>query len=573
MDRRVIAAITNILNQESLLNEKKMQIREARSKRRSVNRHLYLVIEDLLSDYNLPIRPEDALSIYVLNDASEEVYLRLRAILQGSHCNYFNAVCGEILWEHFHDKSFADMALAAYYHELSCPSCNNEYHFAHMCLSICRIYSKYKSQNFDYSSFCSNAINYVAAHLNDSGYLPLFILKGLLKCKECTSEVERTLTTAIEYYREINDHSKCIDYMSCMEKHYSDEKRSSDAQKLRCEMAQEYEKAANTYDWSDSSSAHMIIGQIHSAMNMWSRANVAQSSAERQRLAKRIQPIKQLALEKMQYFQSDPIDLSSSIESMRELIKNSSFERIIANLAYITPLQSIDDLEAKLKQDGFMFSSLFATTVVDGRGRIRCIIPAASNPTPQEKYAILEHRAAEQYSMVADAFIQRYLWLAKEKTVFTAENLRFLVDNNAFIPTDRSESFLKGLVAGFELDLVTAMSILMPQIENAIRCLAEECGAVVYKTSPNGVEECLSLESILRLPEVEACLDENFLFNLKLFFTSDYGYGMRNIISHGLNSDREIQSAHCLAVWWFVLHICCIFSSTLYKRLLEEHSS
>ena len=138
------------------------------------------------------------------------------------------------------------------------------------------------------------------------------------------SEVEKALTNATEYYREINDHSKCIDYMSCMEEHYSDEKHSSDTRKLRCEMAQEYEKAADAYDWSDPSSAHIIIGHIHSAMNMWSRANVAQSSVERQRLAKRIQPVKQLALEKMQCFQSDPIDLSSSIESMRELIQNSS---------------------------------------------------------------------------------------------------------------------------------------------------------------------------------------------------------------------------------------------------------
>lgn len=82
------------------------------------------------------------------------------------------------------------------------------------------------------------------------------------------------------------------------------------------------------------------------------------------------------------------------------------------------------------------------------------------------------------------------------------------------------------LVAGFQLDLITAMSILMPQIENAIRCMVSECGVVVYKNYDDGVEECLSLDVILRLPEVEELFEEDFLFNLKVFFTSDYGFGM-----------------------------------------------
>ena len=66
--------------------------------------------------------------------------------------------------------------------------------------------------------------------------------------------------------------------------------------------------------------------------------------------------------------------------------------------------------------------------------------------------------------------------------------------------------------AGFNLELPTAMHLLMPQIENAIRCLAQECGAVVYKTHKDGVEECLSLESILKTPEVIDCFEETFLF-------------------------------------------------------------
>ncbi len=573
MTQTAIADITSTLNNDRSLLEKRNKICEGRKKRRGVNRHVYLAVEDMLSNLNLPIRPEDELNIYVLSSAPEEVYNRLKSVYHRSTCNYFNAVCGEVLWEHFHDKSFADVALSCYWRELEDPSANDEYFFVQIILSISRIYSKYRARNFDYPSFCNMAIAYVLEHLNETGYYPLFIIRALLKCKTCLPDIENTLKRAIEYYREINDHNKSIDYMECLEQHYVTKKCSNDVQILRCEMAKEYEKNADTLDWSIPANAHAIIQQIHNAMNMWQRANVEQSATERQRLSKRILPIKQLALEKMQYIQSETIDLTSSVEHIRTLIKNSSFEQIIANLAYIIPLQTVDGLKSKIEQEGFMLSSLFATTVIDEGGRIRCIIPAASNPSSQEKYFILEHRAAEEYTMIADAFIKRYIWIAKESISFTAENLRFLVENNAFIPPDRSDSFLKGLLAGFDFDLVTAMSILMPQIENAVRCLAEECGAVVYKTLANGVEECLSMESILKLPEIVECLDEDFLFNLKLFFTSDYGYGMRNIVSHGLDSDKAIQSASCLAVWWFVLHICCLFSPSLHNRLCKQHAA
>ena len=66
------------------------------------------------------------------------------------------------------------------------------------------------------------------------------------------------------------------------------------------------------------------------------------------------------------------------------------------------------------------------------------------------------------------------------------------------------------------------------------------------------------------------CLDETFLFNLRLFYTSDYGFGMRNIVSHSLYSDAELQSSSSLIVWWFTLKVCCMFSTNLLERVSKQ---
>lgn len=182
----------------------------------------------------------------------------------------------------------------------------------------------------------------------------------------------------------------------------------------------------------------------------------------------------------------------------------------------------------------------------------------------------MEHQASEEYTFTANAIITRFVSEAKKKFEFSNDTLKFLVEDNVFIEADRQDTFLNGLVAGFNFELPTAMHLLMPQIEHGIRKMAEECGSIVYKTDKNGVEESLSLERILDLPDVKECLDETFLFNLRLFYTSDYGFGMRNAVCHGLYSDKQLQTAQCLAVWWFSLHICCMYSTKLNERLLPQ---
>ena len=118
-------------------------------------------------------------------------------------------------------------------------------------------------------------------------------------------------------------------------------------------------------------------------------------------------------------------------------------------------------------------------------------------------------------------FATRCLAIAREKWEFTEENLRFLVEDNPFCSRRQKGIFFSKVwlrdFMGRELGL--SMCLLMPQVENAIRVLASNCGAVVYKTDSNGVEEVLSLDSILQQPEIKESVEEKILFNVRVFYT------------------------------------------------------
>lgn len=163
-------------------------------------------------------------------------------------------------------------------------------------------------------------------------------------------------------------------------------------------------------------------------------------------------------------------------------------------------------------------------------------------------------------------FLTRYLYYFKTQFEISSDDIEFIFENNILIPLDRKSTVVKGIMAGFQYDFATSIHLLMPQIENAIRHLAIQCGAVVYKTDKNGIESSLSLESILSCEEICDCLDETLLFNLRLFYTSPYGYGMRNELCHGFLSDEELNSSLGFIVWYFTLRLCCIFSPQ-YLRL------
>jgi len=570
MNASIINDILFVLNNDMPLDDKRVAFMDMRKKKRGHNRLLIDIVCDMIEPYVLPLRHDEPLMIRKI-EFTEKERIQLKTIVLNSKCTYFNAVCGEALWMQKHDIEIARRVLSSYLEELSKPSVTNEHIYTELTVGLCRLYSRCKVKDFDCENFVEKSIRYVKENYDVSGYGILFILNALLDCCENTEQIEKAFEDAISYYESKNILDKAIGFLEDLEDFYKKRKRTKELKAVRIRIAQDEEKFANEYDWGNPEQAHIIISHIHSAMNAWNRADDKAYNAERQRLAKRLDPVKKLSLQAMKRISGGEIDLGEWIDASKQFIEKATLESFIQQLAMIIPLKSYEGAKKDFQKNGCFFSTgLFSSVILDSNGRKKCIIPAALHASKTDMDAILENEASKSYAIYADIYVKRLLYLARKKFEFTEENLRFLVEENIFVPSNHKEAFLKGIVAGFDLDLITSMHLLMPQVECSIRCLAEECGAVVYKTDKQGVEECLSLSSILELPEVVECLDETFLFNLRLFFTSVYGFGMRNEVCHGLHSDSEMQSANCLAVWWFILRVCCTYSKKTLKASLKN---
>ena len=358
----------------------------------------------------------------------------------------------------------------------------------------------------------------------------LHVLQGLLACckekTESKAKIEQTAISAAEYLCNNQNYRLGIALKKFLQSFYRSEKRSSDEQKIIEEIALEYEREAQYLPQDSSAHVARAIATYQDAMNTWSQlSNRVKGTQERKRLARTLEPLKAKRMGMMLTIKSEPVDLSETIKELKQKIQKSTFEEF---LYFFTALLNLESPEILLKEieKSSPLASLFSSQTLDSKGRVINKIPSILDASDDEKKSICEHKASEKYLLATNMFATRCLAIAREKWEFTEENLRFLVEDNLFVPEDRKESFLKGLVAGFRGELGLSMCLLMPQVENAIRVLASNCGAVVYKTDSNGVEEVLSLDSILQQPEIKESVEEKILFNVRVFYTGKNGFNI-----------------------------------------------
>lgn len=572
MNDQTISKVLAIINQSIPLEQAQSMLRQLQTESNECESAFFFKCMHAMSPSILPVDCVDRIKEYVLDRLTSDEFQMLESIVTQTSNTYFRAVCGELVWQSTHNRQIGEIALNAYMQELTSPSYDDEYHFIRISLSICRIYCKVKYQNYDFHSFLSRALNYVSQNAT-SGYLILNLLESLFNCNVEQPQVITALESVIALLEKKCEYNRAADFAEKLYEFYRKAKLKEKGAALRIRIAELYEKETEKYDCSDPRNVHQALRFIQAAMNAWSKVEDKQEAKKRRNLlAKKANPLKALRFKSLKPTSFGPYDITESVNHIRSIIDTSSFEQMLLHLAYLHKLKTQDEYIDKLRSSNYAYLYFASRRILDEHGRLICVLPSLQGASPEDEIALAEYEAGEDHSSSANAFTSRYLYLAQTKYTFTEESIRFLVEGNAFVPNDRKDIFLKGLVAGFNLDLPTAMHLLMPQVENAIRCLAELCGAVVYKTDSKGVEECLSLDSILNLEEVNDCLDPELIFNMRVFYTSHYGIGMRDIISHGLRSDKALQKADCLATWWFTLRLVCQFSFELHKRIHEQES-
>lgn len=118
------------------------------------------------------------------------------------------------------------------------------------------------------------------------------------------------------------------------------------------------------------------------------------------------------------------------------------------------------------------------------------------------------------------------------------------------VPIGRELLFGKALFAGYDQDFVTALHLLVPQIEHMVRVRLKQAGVQTIHLDSNGIENERSLSSLMDLPQTEKIFGSNLTFEIKALFCDPFGPNLRNELAHGLLDDGGCYSSPAIYAWW-----------------------
>jgi hypothetical protein len=155
----------------------------------------------------------------------------------------------------------------------------------------------------------------------------------------------------------------------------------------------------------------------------------------------------------------------------------------------------------------------------DQRGRVKDRTPPAllNDPERQEsaiQSAMLRNASLHRWSMFY-GWLQPAFHKLTEEHSLTEAVLAPIIAHSGMVPPRREEFFFRGLAAGFRGDFLVAECLLVPQIENSLRWVLHNLGAIPGSIDDEGIEEDWPLHRCLSHAKVQEFLGADLIFELR----------------------------------------------------------
>jgi Domain of unknown function (DUF4209) len=269
------------------------------------------------------------------------------------------------------------------------------------------------------------------------------------------------------------------------------------------------------------------------------------------------------SLSEMGVISSGPIDITDLVQSAQSSVRGKPLLDALAALANVyggARKQKIASFSEEMLREHPM-QALFSTTHMSRDGRVVAKRPGMGLGSPDSAdYRMgLWAEMVKHYTMELSLIVQAQIWPALQ--AFTLDHrlresdLVQIVAQSPIVPTGRAPLIAKALFAGFEQDLVTALHLLVPQVEHLVRWHLKSAGVKTTTLSAEGIENENGLSTLIDLPEAETIFGEDLTFELKALFCDAFGPNLRNELAHGLLDDADCQSAQAAYAWWLLLRI------------------
>lgn len=258
------------------------------------------------------------------------------------------------------------------------------------------------------------------------------------------------------------------------------------------------------------------------------------------------------------------IDLTEEVEAVGKAMSGLGLIDAVLTLALICPVLDPENLRKEVEENERLFplASMFGSETSDAQGRTIHKAPGlSSSDSAGRQSAVLDRMqraAALERDFRCHAFILPAWWKLLEEHVVTEETIASLLTGSRFIPEDRMDLFAQGFAAAFRRDFVTALHLLIPQIEHSLRLFLASAGIIASNIDEEGIQEEWPLGRVLATPKLEQILTPLLVFELRGLLVEKGGANLRNRMAHGMMAPSDFNTAPVLYLCWLLLRICIV---------------
>jgi len=405
-----------------------------------------------------------------------------------------------------------------------------------------------------------------AASTRDDGFLALW-LADLLKSNGLGRDSRPVIAAKLEALaREFDgagDLHRAREYFSAAAEWYGLIPDQVKVAEMTVAVAEAWVKEAIARSSSDNPSYMVAASFYENAIQTCRTIPRAERAAHRvderiEELRAHLNDAGERSLGEMGVIQSPGVDITAIVENARKAVTGKPIHEALLAFANLHRGANVDELRMsaieRIRQ--FPLQSLFAATVLSRDGRVIAKRPPMSmepDLTEEDEIATRSEMIRD-YGILVGIVVQGDIWPALE-VLLLEHRLReadfvALARHSPIVPKDRAGLFGKALFAGYERDFITALHLLIPQIEHMVRVHLKQAGATTTNIDKNGVQNENGLTTLMDLPEADEGFGKDLAFEFRALFCDAFGPNLRNELAHGLLDEDGCRSPFAIYAWW-----------------------
>lgn len=408
----------------------------------------------------------------------------------------------------------------------------------------------------------------------DDGFLGLW-LADLLKSnglgRTHRLDMARKLEALARQFDGEGDLHRAREYFSAATEWYRAISDKAKAAEMTVAVAEGWVKEAVARTASESPS-HMVAASFYENAIQTYRT-IPRAERSEHRVDERIAELRvylndsgERALGEMGLIQTPGVDITQLVENARKSVAGKSAQDALLAFVHLCNGANVEELRnsalERIRQ--FPLQSLFAATVISRDGRVIAKRPAMSlgaEETEDDEIAIRAEMIRD-YGILVSLVVQGDILPALE-VLLLEHRLRevdfiALARSSPIVPKDRAVLFGKALFAGYERNFVTALHLLVPQMEHLVRVHLKQAGATTTNIDKDGIQNENGMSTLMELPETVQVFGKDLAFELSSLFCDAFGPNLRNELAHGLLDEDVFNTPFAIYAWWLALRLTFI---------------